>query len=65
MAGKKDKSVVCVTTGLTNKQASALVSAFAKAKNDIAPLSRSTAAVTNREGVGRLLQKGFKQISGK
>jgi len=65
MAGKKDKCVVCVTSGLTNKQASDLVSAFAKAKNDIAPLGRSTAAVTTKEGIGGLLQKGIKQITGK
>ena len=65
MAGKKDKCVVCVTDGLTSKQASDLVSAFAKAKNTIAPNGRSTAAVTTREGVGKLLQKGIKQISKK
>ena len=38
---------------------------IAKAKNKIAPLSRSTAAVTSREGIGGLLQKGLKQIAGK
>jgi len=65
MAGKKDKSVVCVTTDLTSRQAAQLVSEFAKAKNNIAPLSRSTAAVTNKEGIGGLLQKGIKQITGK
>lgn len=65
MAGKKDKSVVCVTTDLTNRQAAQLVSEIAKAKNKIAPHSRSTAAVTNREGIGSLLQKGIKQITGK
>ena len=56
MAGKKDKSVVFVGTGLTNKQASDLIGEIAKAKNKVAPLSRGTAAVTNREGVGKLLQ---------
>lgn len=65
MAGKKDKCVVCVTTDLTSTQASRLVSEIAKAKNKIAPSSRSTAAVTSREGIGGLLQRGFKQISGK
>lgn len=64
MAGKKDYNVVNVTTGLTKKQASDLVSAISKAKNDIAPKSRSTAAITNKEGIGKLLQKGFKQIKG-
>lgn len=65
MSRVKDKSVVFVGTGLTSKQASNLVSAIAKAKNDIAPLSRGTAAVTNREGIGSLLQKGAKMITGK
>lgn len=65
MAGKKENSVVCVISNLTNSQANRLVSEIAKAKNKIAPLGRSTAAVTSREGVGGLLQKGFKQITGK
>lgn len=65
MAGKKDYNVVNVTTGLTKKQAGDLVAAISKAKNDIAPSSRSTAAVTTREGIGKLLQKGIKQITGK
>lgn len=65
MAGKKDKSVVFVGTGLTNKQASDLIGEIAKAKNKVAPLSRGTAAVTNREGIGRLLQRGWKAIEKK
>lgn len=65
MAGKKDKNVVCVTTNLTDTQAAQLVSEFAKAKNRIAPNARSTAAITNKEGIGGLLQKGLKQITGK
>ena len=65
MAGKKDKCVVCVTSNLTSRQASQLVGEFAKAKNRIAPSSRSTAAVTSREGIGGLLQRGIKQIAGK
>ncbi len=65
MAGPKNKCVVCVTDGLTDRQASQLISEIAKSKNRIAPHSRSTAAVTTRDGVGRILQKGFKQISGK
>lgn len=65
MAERKDKCVVCVTTDLTSIQASRLVSEIAKAKSKIAPSSRSTAAVTSREGIGGLLQRGLKQISGK
>lgn len=64
MAGKRDKCVVCVTSNLTSRQASQLVSEIARAKNKVAPLSRSTAAVTTREGIGGLLQKGLKQITG-
>lgn len=65
MAGKKDKCVVCVTTDLTSRQAHELVSEIAKAKNRIAPLGRSTAAVTSRENIGSLLQRSFKQIGGR
>lgn len=65
MAGKKDKCVVSVTTGMTSRQAFLLNSEIAKAKNKIAPQARSTSAVTTREGVGGLLQKGWKQITGK
>ncbi len=65
MAGPKDKCVVCVTSDLTDRQASQLLSEFVKAKNKIAPLGRSTAATTTREGIGGLLQKGLKQITGK
>ncbi len=65
MAGKKDCCVVNVTTGLTRRQASDLIGAISKAKNNIAPSSRSTAAITNKDGIGKLLQKGFKQITGK
>ena len=62
MAGKKDKNVVCVISGLTSRQASSLVGEFGKAKNKIAPLSRGTAAIAPREGIGKLLQKGIKAI---
>ena len=65
MAGKKDKCVVIVASDLTNKQASDLVSRVAKAKSEVAPLCRTTAAVTTREGVGSLLQQGIKMITGK
>lgn len=64
MAGKRDKNVVCVMAGLTDVQASKLVGEVVKAKNRIAPHSRGTAAVTTREGIGKLLQKGAKAIQG-
>ena len=50
MAGKKDYNIVNVT--LTKRQASELLSAYGKAKNEIAPLSRLTAGITTREGIG-------------
>ena len=65
MAGKKDYNLVVVTTGLTKKQASSLMSAVCSAKNEIAPLSRSTAGITTREGISGLLQNGMRMISGK
>ncbi len=65
MAGKKDWNVVCVTTGLTKSQAREMINQYAKSKSKIAPYSRSTAAVVSKEGIGRLLQKGHKQIAGK
>ncbi len=64
MAGKKDYSVVSVTNGLTKNQASKLLSEISKAKNNVAPSSRSTAAITTKDGIGALLQRGFKQITG-
>ena len=63
MAGKKDNCVVCVITNLTNNQANTILGEIGKAKNTIAPLGRATAAVTNREGVGGLLQKGIEMIT--
>lgn len=66
MAGKKDYSVVSVTTGLTKKQAADLVGKIAKAKNDVAPLGRGTAAMTSsNDGIRKLFQRSFKQLSDK
>lgn len=65
MSRVKDKCIVFVGTGLTSKQASSLIAAIAKSKNDIAPLSRCTSAITTRDGVSGLLQKGIKMIAGK
>ena len=64
MAGKKDKCVDCVMSDLTSRQASQLVSEFSKAKGKIAPNGRATAAVTDRGGIGSLLQIGIKKITG-
>lgn len=65
MAGQKDKNVVCVVAGLTNRQASEMIAGFAREKNRIAPQSRSTAAISTRENIGKLLSRGTKLITGK
>lgn len=65
MAGKRDYNVVCVTTGMTRRQAGDFLSAVTKAKNSIAPMSRSTAGITTREGIGTILSRGVKMIAGK
>lgn len=65
MAGKKDKCVVTIITGLTDAQAARLQGEQAKIKNRIAPLARGTSAITTREGVGGLLRTGWKRIAGK
>lgn len=65
MAGKKDKNVVCVISGLTDIQANNIVSEIGKAKNKHAPRGRGTMAVTSREGIAKLLQGKTKEITGK
>lgn len=68
MAGRtnsRDKNVVCVVSDLTTKQASRLTSEIMRAKHNIAPQSRGTAAITTREGIGALLQKGIRMIGSK
>lgn len=61
---KKDYSVVTVVSGLTETQASKLVSEFSKAKNKVAPNARATGGMTTKEKIGQLLQNGRKLITG-
>lgn len=64
MAGKKDKSVVAVISGLTDSQAARISSDIIKSKQRNAPLGRGTIASGFTSSVGSLLQKGNKRIGG-
>lgn len=64
MAGKKDRSVVAVISGLTSRQASQMSREIMRAKDKFAPNGRGTIATGVRENVGKLLQKGTKRIGG-
>lgn len=58
MAGKKDKAVVAVISGLTNNQAAQITKDILKSKQRNAPLGRGTVASGFMSSVGALLQKG-------
>ena len=62
MAGKKDKAVVAVISGLTDNQAAQITKDIMKSKQKNAPLERGTVASGPMVNVGSLLQKGNKQI---
>ena len=65
MAGKKDKAVVAVISGLTDNQAAQITKDILKTKQKNAPLGRGTVASGLMSSVGSLLQNGIKQIGGK
>lgn len=64
MAGKKDKAVVAVISGLTENQAAQITKDIMKSKQKNAPLGRGTVASGLMTNVGSLLHKGNKQIGG-
>ena len=64
MAGKKNKAVVAVISGLTDNQAAQITKDIMKSKQKIAPLGRGTIASGPMSSVGGLLQNGTKQIGG-
>ena len=64
MAGKKDKAVVAVISGLTNNQAAQIPKDIMRSKQKNAPNGRGTVASGFMSSVGSLLQKGTKQIGG-
>ena len=65
MAGKKDKAVVAVISGLTDNQAAQITKEILKSKQKYAPHGRGTVAAGPMASVGSLLQKGIKKIGGK
>ena len=64
MAGKKNKAVVAVISGLTDNQAAQLSKDIMKAKQKNAPLGRGTIASGWMSNIGSLLQKETKKIGG-
>lgn len=64
MAGKKDKSVVAVISGLTDSQAARVLADIMKSKQRNAPFGRGTIASGFTSSVGSLLQKGTKETGG-
>lgn len=64
MAGSKDRSVVAVISGLTNRQAAEISKEIMRAKGKHAPFSRGTIATGAQSSVGALLQRGQKRIGG-
>lgn len=64
MAGKKDKTVVAVITGLTECQAAKISGDIMKSKQKNAPLGRGTVASGLMSEVGKLLRNGYKMIGG-
>lgn len=64
MAGKKDKSVVAVISGLTDSQAARISADIMKTKQRNAPLGRGTVTSGFTSSVGSLLQRGTKKIGG-
>jgi hypothetical protein len=58
MAGKKDKAVVAVISGLTDNQAAQITKDILKSKQKNAPLARGTAASGFMSSVGSLCAPG-------
>lgn len=65
MAGSKDRSVVAVISGLTNRQAAEISKDIMRAKDKYAPLSCGTIATGTKNSVGALLQRGQRRVGGK
>lgn len=62
MAGKKDKAVVAVISGLTDNQAAQITKDIMKSKQRNAPNGRGTVASGFMSSVGSLLEEGTKKI---
>ena len=64
MAGKKDRAVVAVISGLTQNQAAQISKDIMQAKAKHAPLGRGTIATGAHSSVGSRIQSGFKKRRG-
>lgn len=64
MAGKKDKSIVAVISGLTDSQAARISADIMKSKQRNAPGGRGTVTSGFTSNIGSMLQKGTKRIGG-
>lgn len=64
MAGKKDRAVVAVISGLTPTQAANIHKDIMSAKQKHAPFGRGTSSVGLEEHIGNLLQKKQKFLKG-
>ena len=64
MAGKKDKSVVAVISGLTDSQGARITADIMKSKQRNAPNGRGTVASGFTSSVGSLLTRSHKRIGG-
>lgn len=64
MAGKKDKAVVAVISGLTDSQMATISADIMKSKQKNAPFARGAVTSGFASSVGSLLQKGTKKIGG-
>lgn len=64
MAGKKDKAVVAVISGLTPTQAANIHKDIVKAKQKHAPNGRGTSSIGPMESIGNMLQRKQKFLKG-
>ena len=64
MAGKKDKSVIAVISGLTDCQAASIAADIIKSKQRNAPSGRGTVTSGFTSSIGSMLQKNTKRIGG-
>lgn len=65
MAGKKDRSVVAVISGLTLNQAAQISKDIMKSKDKYASSGRGVIAAGFTSSVSSLLQEGNKRIGGR
>ena len=62
MAGKKDNIVVAIIGDLTSEQQAQMSKEILKAKKKYAPHGRGTVQCTDRETIGKILQKETRKL---